>query len=128
MDEMLRYFRDRANVARQDATFGATAVQVLDPDPMRYQFTMWNDPTVDVVVWFDAPGVSNTASIRIPPGNGPVVFSEDNIGELVRYPVYLQSIAGGGLNVTLTTVSYSPQKYEEMKAYVNAKLSIVRSL
>jgi hypothetical protein len=123
MDAVLRHFRDRAAI--RNITLGVTASYQLlvGNDPMRYAMSVWNDPSIDLTVLFGEQVTLATGQLHIPAGMGPVFLSEDVIGDLMNSPVWVKSATAGPTSVMFTTISYSSDKYEQMRRYVHGCLS-----
>ena len=100
--------------------------QVLPADPMRFAFTLATASGGTLVVGFDGTAQANSV-IAIPTSSMWLSITDNDVGDLVRRPVFMKLVAGT-LTFGIAAMSYNPNRKADYDEWVRRQFSKQRSL
>lgn len=125
-DLVTRYLRGRCNVQQTLTSVTTSWKQVMGADPDRFDLWVSADATNAVAVAFQI-NQSPHGVVTLSTSYNFVEFSEDTVGELIKYPVYAIALAGT-VNVVATSSSYLSEMRQLNDRLVRQQLSNPSSL
>lgn len=126
IDAITRWARAQARVVTYGLTGANAWVQLVPADPDRFSLWVTTDSTANVAVAF-LQGSVFLPIVTLATTYNFAGWSEDDIGELITYPVWVIAPTGSP-SVRGTSVSYLPDRRQTINAILQRELSNPGSL
>lgn len=121
-DIMMRYFQEGGRVTVTTFTnSGIAPGQVLPANRLRYALILPASTATRVIWHLGESWPNNTIGWISTVTSGSTVMTEDEIGELIRLPLWVW--VDSSVTMEVHEASYDPTRYAQMMRYVNEQLS-----
>lgn len=116
-----RYFRQRPVIRHYVLAVTTTPQLLMAADPTRFACSLVSNANGNCNYHF-GPETPTASDFQYPTAAGPWWLTEDDVGGLIQYPLWLWA-GSGSFTAGVVACSYDPTLLSEMDAYVRRYVS-----
>lgn len=118
--------RMRCRIVRNTVTGSTSIVQVLPRSAMRWGLIIPQESATTISFWLQETAPTTNGN-QFSTTAIPYMWTEDDFGDAIQYPVWLKFGAAGG-TFDFLSFEYDPERKAVLDAYIARCVSVARSL